>query len=193
MLHSCGQCISIHLFRLLLLLLLLLLPRAAALNGVNYPMTPEILPLHLRVRHHCPLRPPPLPHPTRLILIVATSMTVHSCLSSSSQEEGEGGSPSSEDPIDSEDGTTGDWREFRERLVLSKGGGTSSIPTPTTNTTSSSAASATTGGKHGHLLIVDGGRRGDLPNVDCSKGAVAWSLEQKVVLSFNGYWGKRSE
>jgi len=28
---------------------------------------------------------------------------------------------------------------------------------------------------------------------DCSKGAVAWSLGQKVVLCFNGYWGKRSE
>jgi hypothetical protein len=30
-------------------------------------------------------------------------------------------------------------------------------------------------------------------NVDCSKGAIAMSLGQKVVLSFNGYWGKRSE
>ncbi len=30
------------------------------------------------------------------------------------------------------------------------------------------------------------------PFVDCSKGAVAVSLGQKVVLSFNGYWGKRS-
>jgi hypothetical protein len=29
--------------------------------------------------------------------------------------------------------------------------------------------------------------------VDCSKGAIAVSLVQKVVLSFNGYWGKRSE
>ena len=29
--------------------------------------------------------------------------------------------------------------------------------------------------------------------VDCSKGALAVSLGQKVVLSFNGYWGKRSE
>jgi hypothetical protein len=29
--------------------------------------------------------------------------------------------------------------------------------------------------------------------VDCSKGAIAVSLGQKVVLSFNGYWGKRSE
>jgi hypothetical protein len=29
--------------------------------------------------------------------------------------------------------------------------------------------------------------------VDCSKGALAISLVQKVVLSFNGYWGKRSE
>ncbi len=29
--------------------------------------------------------------------------------------------------------------------------------------------------------------------VDCSKGAIAMSLGQKVVLSFNGYWGKRSE
>jgi hypothetical protein len=30
-------------------------------------------------------------------------------------------------------------------------------------------------------------------HVDCSKGAIAVSLGQKVVLSFNGYWGKRSE
>ena len=29
--------------------------------------------------------------------------------------------------------------------------------------------------------------------VDCSKGTIAVSLGQKVVLSFNGYWGKRSE
>jgi hypothetical protein len=29
--------------------------------------------------------------------------------------------------------------------------------------------------------------------VDCSIGALAWSVGQKVVLSFNGYWGKRSE
>ncbi len=29
--------------------------------------------------------------------------------------------------------------------------------------------------------------------VDCSKGAIAVSSVQKVVLSFNGYWGKRSE
>ena len=29
--------------------------------------------------------------------------------------------------------------------------------------------------------------------VDCSIGTLAWSLGQKVVLSFNGYWGKRSE
>ena len=32
-----------------------------------------------------------------------------------------------------------------------------------------------------------------LRTVDCSKGAIAVSLGQKVVLSFNGYWGKRSE
>jgi hypothetical protein len=30
-------------------------------------------------------------------------------------------------------------------------------------------------------------------HVDCSKGALAISVGQKVVLSFNGYWGKRSE
>jgi hypothetical protein len=30
-------------------------------------------------------------------------------------------------------------------------------------------------------------------SVDCSKGALAWSLGQNDVLSFNGYWGKRSE
>ena len=30
-------------------------------------------------------------------------------------------------------------------------------------------------------------------SVDCFIGALAWSLGQKVVLSFNGYWGKRSE
>ncbi len=29
--------------------------------------------------------------------------------------------------------------------------------------------------------------------VDCSKDALAISVVQKVVLSFNGYWGKRSE
>jgi hypothetical protein len=29
--------------------------------------------------------------------------------------------------------------------------------------------------------------------VDCSKGTIAMSVGQKVVLSFNGYWGKRSE
>jgi hypothetical protein len=29
--------------------------------------------------------------------------------------------------------------------------------------------------------------------VDCSIGALAWSLRQNVVLSFIGYWGKRSE
>jgi hypothetical protein len=29
--------------------------------------------------------------------------------------------------------------------------------------------------------------------VDCSKGALAISVVQKVVLSFNGCWGKRSE
>ena len=29
--------------------------------------------------------------------------------------------------------------------------------------------------------------------VDCSKGALAVSLGQHVVLSFNGYWEKRSE
>jgi len=29
--------------------------------------------------------------------------------------------------------------------------------------------------------------------VDCSKGSLAMSLGQKVVLSLNGYWGKRSE
>jgi len=33
----------------------------------------------------------------------------------------------------------------------------------------------------------------ELQAVDCSKGAIAVSLGQKVVLSFNGYWGKRSE
>jgi len=36
------------------------------------------------------------------------------------------------------------------------------------------------------------GRQQQQLAVDCSKGAVAWSLGQKVVLSFNGYWGKRS-
>ena len=34
---------------------------------------------------------------------------------------------------------------------------------------------------------------GSAAAVDCSKGALARSLGQKVVLSFNGYWGKRSE
>ncbi len=33
----------------------------------------------------------------------------------------------------------------------------------------------------------------DIDPVDCSIGALAWSLGQKVVLSFNGYCGKRSE
>ncbi len=32
-----------------------------------------------------------------------------------------------------------------------------------------------------------------MTSVDCSIGALAWSLGQKVVLSFNGYWGKRAE
>jgi hypothetical protein len=32
-----------------------------------------------------------------------------------------------------------------------------------------------------------------LRTVDCSKGTIAESLGQKVVLSFIGYWGKRSE
>jgi hypothetical protein len=45
---------------------------------------------------------------------------------------------------------------------------------------------ARTGGRSDYLLYSQ-------RNVDCSKGAVAWSLGQKVVLSFNGYWGKRSE
>ena len=53
--RSCGQCITIHLFRLLLLLP----PRAAALDGDYRPTTPG------------PRDPPP--HPTRSILVVATS------------------------------------------------------------------------------------------------------------------------
>ena len=32
-----------------------------------------------------------------------------------------------------------------------------------------------------------------LAAVDCSKGALGWSLGQKVVLSFNGYWGKKGQ
>jgi hypothetical protein len=43
-----------------------------------------------------------------------------------------------------------------------------------------------TGGRSDCLLYL-------LRTVDCSKGALAVSLGQKVVLSFNGYWGKRSE
>jgi hypothetical protein len=43
-----------------------------------------------------------------------------------------------------------------------------------------------TGGRFDCLLS-------SLRTVDCSKGAIAVSLVQKVVLSFNGYWGKRSE
>ena len=49
--------------------------------------------------------------------------TVRSCSSSSSRGEGEGGGPSSEDPVDSEDGTTGDWREFPARLISPRGAG----------------------------------------------------------------------
>ena len=45
---------------------------------------------------------------------------------------------------------------------------------------------ARTGGRSDCLLY-------SLRTVDCSKGALAVSLGQKVVLSFNGYWGKRSE
>ena len=39
----------------------------------------------------------------------------------------------------------------------------------------------------------DRGKGQEEATVDCSKGAIAVSLGQKVVLSFNGYWGKRSE
>ncbi len=39
----------------------------------------------------------------------------------------------------------------------------------------------------------DGDVATDDDGIDCSKGTVAWSLGQKDVLSFNGYWGKRSE
>jgi hypothetical protein len=45
---------------------------------------------------------------------------------------------------------------------------------------------ARTGGRSDCLLY-------SLRTDDCSKGALAVSLGQKVVLSFNGYWGKRSE
>jgi len=43
-----------------------------------------------------------------------------------------------------------------------------------------------TGGQSDCLLY-------SLRTVDCCKGSLAVSLGQKAVLSFNGYWGKRSE
>ncbi len=45
---------------------------------------------------------------------------------------------------------------------------------------------ARTGGQSDCLLY-------SLRTVDCFKGSLAASLGQKVVLSFNGYWAKRSE